>query len=150
MTRAHGTYGSYGYPIDTYQFQWFWEASERGTRATLFFRRISTVWPTAIKFGTATQGEARVSKGSCSPCHKGRAPARPIFGVPHTYATAFDAWRPNSAWEHLGEGRVFWGIFLSIAYFTNASRGLSAIAEFLVNVQCGTLLQWAWTPSRYI
>ena len=66
------------------------------------------------------------------PSQESRVPALPNFGgSPVFMPTSFNAERPNSAY---GEGRVFRSAKRHvIGICTNASRGLSAIAEFLVN-----------------
>jgi len=68
-----------------------------------------------------------------APSQRGGAPALPSFGVLPTH---FDAKRPNSAWYcRRREGRVL-RVNHVIAYCPNASRGLSAIAEFLLSTVC--------------
>ena len=68
------------------------------------------------------------------PCPNGWGLSAPQFGRgggnSPTYATPFDAKRPKSAWQHVGEELIY-GISHAIAYSINASRSLSAIAEFL-------------------
>ena len=76
-------------------------------------------------------------RGQRHPNHMGRAPAaRPSFwGYPSILMpTPFDVeqlWTNIGLVTHTGEGRVS-GVSHTITDCTNASRGLSAIAEFLV------------------
>ena len=48
--------------------------------------------------------------------------------------TPFNAERPNSAWRLIWGGACFEEVNHTIAFAQNAPRGLSATAEFLVNI----------------
>jgi len=76
------------------------------------------------------RGKRHVCKGQATLSQRVGFQRAPILGDNPTYATPFDAKRPKSAWQHVGEELIY-GISHAIVYSINASRGLSAIAEFL-------------------